>query len=212
MIGEAAQQAFFLTHEIMVQLVQMLLRMEVPPGMAVLAVIAWQFLLRVQSEGVPLLRGLPSSCNGLPTACHSGVWISGERIHIRLRKRKHRPSGSWLKRACTCNECPLLCCIHFAGQYIMSKPIGDPLFGFSHAQFTHAIKRALMLLEVHGAIRFSLKAFRAGRATELAKKGVPIGKILQAGEWKSSAFLRYIDEDTVDHASFAHEILESDDE
>jgi hypothetical protein len=68
MIGEAAQQAFFLTHEIMVQLAQMLLQMEVPPGMAVLAVIAWQFLLRVQGEGVPLLRGLPSSCNGLPNS------------------------------------------------------------------------------------------------------------------------------------------------
>jgi hypothetical protein len=94
----------------------------------------------------------------------------------------------------------------------MTRPVGAPLFGFSQAQFTHAVKRALMLLEVPGAVRFSLKAFRAGRATELAKKGVPIGKILQAGEWKSSAFLRYIDEDTVDHASFAHEILESDDE
>jgi hypothetical protein len=212
MIGEAAQQRFFLTHVIMVQLIQMLLRMEVPPGMAVLAVIAWQFLLRVQSEGIPLVRGSPAACHGLPPACHSGVWIAADKIHIRLRKRKHRASGSWLKRACTCSECPLLCGIHFAGQYVMTKPIGEELFGFSQAQFTHAIKRALTLLEIPGASTFSLKAFRAGRATELALKGVPIGKILQAGEWKSSAFLRYIDEDTVDHASFAHEILESDDE
>ena len=69
-----------------------------------------------------------------------------------------------------------------------------------------------MLLEVPGAIRFSLKAFRTGRATELAKKGVPISKILQADDWRSSAFVRYIDEDTLDHASFAQEIGGSDDE
>ena len=39
--------------------------------------------------------------------------------------------------------------------------------------------------------------FKAGRATSLAAAGSPIGVILTAGEWKSSAFLPYCQADEV---------------
>ena len=38
---------------------------------------------------------------------------------------------------------------------------------------------------------------KAGRATSLAAAGSPIGVILAAGEWKSSAFLRYCQADEI---------------
>lgn len=56
------------------------------------------------------------------------------------------------------------------------------------------------MLGTDGAQRFTLKAFRAGKATELARSGKSLGAILSAGEWRSAAVLRYVDEDVVDAA------------
>jgi hypothetical protein len=102
--------------------------------------------------------------------------------------------------------------MHVANKYIERVSPEERLFDFTASQFVCAIKRALTLLSIDGAHMFTPKAFRAGRATELASKGVPIGQILKAGEWRSSAFLRYVDEDVVDASSFVHEIIDSEEE
>ena len=60
-----------------------------------------------------------------------------------------------------------------------------------------AVRRMLTLLGHKDANRCTLKAFRAGRATSLAAAGSLIGVILAAGEWKSSAFLRYCQADEI---------------
>ena len=54
----------------------------------------------------------------------------------------------------------------------------------------------LTLLGHKDANKCTLKAFRVGRATSLAA-GSPIGVILAAGEWKSSAFLWYCQADEI---------------
>ena len=53
--------------------------------------------------------------------------------------------------------------------------------------------------------------FRAGHATCLAKEGKSLGRILQAGEWKSAAFLSYVDEDAVDSSEFSNLVLDESD-
>ena len=76
-----------------------------------------------------------------------------------------------------------------------------------------SIRRLLATLGVGSPTDSTLKMFRAGHATALAEEGKSLGHILQAGEWKSSAFLSYIDEDAVDAAQFLDLVLEdSDDE
>ena len=67
------------------------------------------------------------------------------------------------------------------------------------------------MLACDRAEQYSLMAFRAGRATALAAKGVSLGDILRAGEWRSSAFLRYVDEDVVDAAQMLNRIYEVSD-
>ena len=63
------------------------------------------------------------------------------------------------------------------------------------------------------ASTFTLKSFRAGKANALAAAGLPLGQILAAGEWRCSAILNYVDEDTFDSFSFLHSIcVNSDDE
>ena len=58
---------------------------------------------------------------------------------------------------------------------------------------------------------FTLKGFRAGHATELAKLGRSLGEILLAGEWRTRAFLSYTDLNQLDEFEFmAMTIDESD--
>ncbi len=47
-----------------------------------------------------------------------------------------------------------------------------------------------------------LEAFRAGMATEMVKKGVPLRFVAGLGEWRTRAMLTYIDEDVVDKVAF----------
>ena len=51
-----------------------------------------------------------------------------------------------------------------------------------------------------GAETFTLKAFRAGKANALVLAGAPLGQLLAAGEWRSRAVLKYVDEDVFDGA------------
>jgi hypothetical protein len=69
----------------------------------------------------------------------------------------------------------------------------------------------LVLLSVPDAEKFSLKAFRAGKATELARSGSALGTILAAGEWRSNAFMRYVDEDAVDSSAVLGMVMDASD-
>ena len=71
--------------------------------------------------------------------------------------------------------------------------------------------REQSLLLGHSGSHLTWKAFRAGHATLLAIKGASIGNIMQAGEWKSKAFLLHFDEDTIDLAEFLNAILDTSD-
>ena len=89
---------------------------------------------------------------------------------------------------------------------------GQPMWAFTSQQFSQWLQRILTLLAVPGASLFTLKAFRAGKATALAAAGYSIGDSLRAGEWSSRAFLAYIDEDAVDAAQLLQQTLAASDE
>ena len=74
------------------------------------------------------------------------------------------------------------------------------------------LRKYLNLLGIPNAQEYTLKAFRAGRATAMAAGGSSLGVILQAGDWRSAAFLRYLDETTIDTAAFLQQTLEGSDE
>ena len=67
------------------------------------------------------------------------------------------------------------------------------------------------MLELPGAARVSLKVFRASRATALALQGRPVHHILEAGEWRSAAMLKYVSADALDAGSLlTQSVLEED--
>ena len=136
----------------------------------------------------------------------------GGALVLRLRRRKHRPEGSLLSRRCLCQtHGPGRCPPHRLSPYLSKFKVGERLWGWTPAEFTRLMKRMLSLLLAPDAEKFSLKAFRAVKATELAKAGSALGSILAAGEWKSTAFMRYVDEDAVDASAVLGMVTEASD-
>ena len=74
-----------------------------------------------------------------------------------------------------------------------------------------SIRHVLAGLRVPNPELYTLKMFRAGHATELAKMGKSVGENLQAGEWRSAAFLSYVDEDLVDAAQVLDQVIDDSD-
>lgn len=91
------------------------------------------------------------------------------------------------------------------------KPVGCRLWGFTAGQVLGYLRMHLGRIACDRADQYTLKTFRAGRATALAAKGVNLRDILRAGEWRSAAFLRYVGEDAVDASTFLNQIYELSD-
>ena len=183
-----------------------------PRGFSEAVIVAWEFLLRVQSEAVCLQKGAPQDSDKLSPSRHSGLWVDNSRgLCLRLQRRKHRPNGSFLVRGCSCREVgSTRCPPHRIGPFLTGLEYGQRLWQWSASEWRHLVRRALTQLFVNDAQSFTLKGFRAGKATELARKGLPLGEIMAAGEWKSGAGLRYIDTDAVDMACFTRVLDTSD--
>ena len=182
------------------------------PVLAVVMAVSWECLLRIQSEAVLLQVGQASDAFDLPQWRHSGVWVADQVLHVRLRQRKNRPTGSLLRRPCTCRTDKKTCAVHLALPVLQGKQQGQRLWDGTGAGFIQQVRRLLAQMGVPGAMHFSGKAFRAGKATAMAASGSSIGSILTAGEWRSAAFLSYIDETEVDAACLLHKALEDSDD
>jgi hypothetical protein len=173
----------------------------------------WNFLLRVASEGVDLQKGSPSCLELLPSDRHSAIWCDGDAVHLRLKSRKHKPHGSYMVRKCMCNlktagtTFPDLCLLHSHLPAFLDKfTEGEHLFGHWPGEKAYVartqLRRVLSLLGIPEANRYGLKAFRAGRATQMAADGYNLAGIMSAGEWASKAALTYINDDAVDKEIF----------
>ena len=174
-----------------------------------LYVLAWQFLLRVQSEAVSLQGGAESEAAGLPQGRHSGVWVDSNFVcHLQLRKRKHMPKGSVMTRPCTCrgSEPDRLCASHRLHRRLQQTAPGQALFNKTAPQLLKRFRDLLSLLKIPGSERFGFKAFRAGKATDLAKSGCPVHIIMMMGQWRSAALLRYVRPDALDEGVFWKEV------
>ena len=81
---------------------------------------------------------------------------------------------------------------------------------FNGAVFRRVLRRLLTLLGHNDASQVTPKSFRAGRATSLAASGHSIGEILIAGEWKSSAFLKYCQADDLSVSALLNVVFADD--
>ena len=101
-----------------------------------------------------------------------------------------------------------LCVVHRLSA--LDLAVGTPLSVETAYVSLKAVKSALSALEIPLADAFSFKGFRAGRATAMAAAGDSLASILQAGEWRSAAFLHYVSETEIDKQRILQYALEED--
>ena len=153
---------------------------------------AYTFLLRVPSEGLLLARG----CD--PRAPlqgqHSCISVVGNELVLRLAKRKNKPHGATLSRACVCPTGRSICPVHVLGPWLMQcPPFAQPFKHISATKATHGLRDLLRVLGILDADEYCLHDFRRGHARDLADATCDLKTILEAGQWTSPAFLKYLD-------------------
>jgi len=108
--------------------------------------------------------------------------------------RKNKPQGSRLVRRCWCQQSRATCPIHALGDYVKNGVVGSSPFGsVTPAAALKTLRVALGSLGVEQAELYRCHDFRRGHALDLQASGAPLAEILAAGEWRSPAFLSYLD-------------------
>ena len=84
--------------------------------------------------------------------------------------------------------------MHVLGKYFRILPVGaKPFARFSPATALAVLRGFLAKDDVPEAKFYRTHDLRRGHARDLQKSGSSLVEILQAGEWRSPAFLTYLD-------------------
>ena len=170
----------------------------------ILFVVTYAFLLRMPSEALPITAGGVSPCS----LCRQGSALA-----LSLKRRKNLPGGTKLLRGCWCRQSPKTCPVHIAGPYLDRHGEGQGLFaGVTAASALKVLRQLLAVLKVEGAGEYRTHDFRRGHAKDLQQSGAPLWKILEAGQWRSPAFLKYLDMNSLDTELVAQAHCDESDE
>ena len=156
---------------------------------------AYSCLLRVRPEGLPLTVHRLGE-GGVP---YRAIVVSPGHITVRLKRRKNLPMGSAIKRQCSCMECSDTCPVHVLGKWRNSlAPRSTPFQATTGQSALKALRERIKRLGSPCADTYRLHDFRRGHAQDLAASGARLNEILQAGQWRSSSFFRYLDAEELD--------------
>ena len=94
-----------------------------------------------------------------------------------------------------CNGgCQLTCPIHVLWVWASKFGIGQkPWVGLTPGRALTELRHGLLHCGVDGAQKYRTHDLRRGHAKDLQLKGASLYQILAAGEWRSPAFLSYLD-------------------
>ena len=135
---------------------------------------------------------------------------------IVLARRKNKAHGSRLTRKCWCERSSTTCPVHVIGHMVNTLAHGTPLFtGWTAPTALVELRRLLGVTGVRHAELYWCHDIRRGHALDLQLAGSPLHEILAAGEWRSPAFLQYLDRhalerDMVHEAQGLEDALDSD--
>ena len=157
-----------------------------------LFLMSYAFLLRLPSEALPMIVAGGEHMANAKSVVH--IDWDKEQLVLELSRRKNKESGSRLVRTCWCKECPSTCPVHVLGKFVAEAEPGAALFaGITPASAIHALRRMLASLDVVKSELYRTHDLRRGHALDLQCSGAPLWQILEAGEWSSPAFLKYLD-------------------
>ena len=175
---------------------------------AAAVVLASTCLLRVKNELFPL------EFDDVQRHSRVRVLREGETTYLQIdfKSRKNRPEGATVKRNCTCHVNPDLCSPHAVVRLLRRtgrKPSGR-IFNLNYTSFTRDMRHFLGVLQVEGAETATSHGFRRGSAKEILSRGGRLADILAAGDWRSPAFLEYLDKESVEEAAVLEAVLQKD--
>ena len=171
---------------------------------ASLYVVTYAFMLRMPSEALPMRFKEGSSA----------VSIDNTTIHLSLARRKNLRHGSTMSRNCWCRKSSQTCPVHVLMKYCEKVAVGQPLFPSHKAEQVRTnLRGRLSRLNIPDAYAYGTHDFRRGHTMDMVMAGAPLSQILKAGQWKSSAFLEYIEKQEVECGAVleAHMALSDDD-
>ena len=152
------------------------------PDMACLMAVGRLFMLRIPSEGIPL------EWNGT----HSSIEVDEQRAVITLATRKNsRVPVKLVRRCCCVSSGRSLCAVHWLLRHRAHGGEGR-LFKFGVNQFVNRVRTYATKLGMDELRRVSTHAFRRGMAQDILDLGGNVATLLRAGDWSSSAFLKYV--------------------
>jgi len=158
---------------------------------SLVCVLASAFLLRVPSEALPLSFDAPQEHSSLAIRQESDRQV----LVLSLRRRKNVPAGTVLKRACSCTAArDLLCPVHALSEWHArtGRAWSGRLFRYPPTSFRRDLQRAVRDLGLENPESFSSHSFRRGTAQDMSLVGSSLAEILEAGQWRSSAFMKYL--------------------
>jgi hypothetical protein len=129
----------------------------------------------------------------------SVISLEGDELCLRLAKRKNLPSGSVIRRTCWCSFCVITCPVHTLWKFCEEQGKGaQPFVEFKDGFALRSLRCILKRLSVPEAGVYRTHDIRRGHAQDLLVRGASLAEILRAGQWKSPAFLVYLDLETLE--------------
>ena len=94
----------------------------------------------------------------------------------------------------------------------MQQPGAKPFADWSGEVALRTLRRRLQIVGVSDAPSYILHDMRRGHAQDLLDRGAHLREILMAGEWKSPAFLAYLDWSSLEAGAVMEAHLDESDE
>ena len=155
-------------------------------------------MLRVSSEGI----GLQWSGD------HSKIVLEENSCTITFAKRKNCPGGSTLSRTCVCAATGRgLCSVHWLHRMRALRGDQVEVFGVSKHKFARRVKEVAADAGIPEASRFGTHVFRRGMAQDILDYGGSLASLLKAGDWSSSAYLKYLRSSQPQDAAVAQAVI-----
>ena len=163
----------------------------------------------------------------LASGVHSCLAMSSRGIELRLARRKNKAFETVMSRECWCASCKASCPVHALEPLFKIARVGANPFAYMGAgTFLNELRRRLTCLGVRGASDFCTKDFRRGHAKvsavlfrpccvlcllhaqDLQIGGAGLKEILNAGQWTSPAFMKYLDVEELERGMVVEAHLE----
>ena len=166
--------------------------------------VSFVFLLRVQSEAIPMRRASNSDriLDKSPVEFKSVIGIrdiGGEdRLVLKLKTRKNQKHSSVIMRPCSCGGSVIggsgLCPIHdFWPAVRRASAVHSPLFPtLLKRNMNRVLKASLASINIPDAELYTLKGFRRGCLMVIKRSGSTLAVILGSGGWRAAGFRAYL--------------------